>query len=76
MEIKSVQMFSNIKKYSSLYRQPIGISPLKQDTVSFKGSVLKKSDFQGTDLTVIEKYKPNIQQIKSKVCKSSFDLNC
>ena len=42
------------------------LAPLKQDTVSFKGNVLKKSDFQGVDLTVIERYKPNIQQFKSK----------
>ena len=42
------------------------LAPLKQDTVSFKGTVLKKSDFQGVDLSVIEKFKPNIQQFKSK----------
>ena len=34
--------------------------------VSFKGAVLKKSDFKGSDLAVIERYKPNIQQFKSK----------
>ena len=33
---------------------------------SFKGAVLKKSDFKGSDLVVIERYKPNIQQFKSK----------
>ena len=44
------------------------IKPLKQDTVSFKGAkgILKKADFNGTDLAVIEKYKPNIQQFKTK----------
>ena len=41
-------------------------TPLNQDTVSFKGSVLKKSDFKGSDLAVIERYKLNIQQFKSK----------
>ena len=42
------------------------LAPLKQDTVSFKGHVLKKSDFKGVDLAVVERYKPNIQQFKSK----------
>ena len=36
------------------------------NNVSFKGAVLKKSDFKGSDLAVIERYKPNIQQFKSK----------
>ena len=35
-------------------------------SVSFKGSVLKKSDFEGCDLAVIEKFKINPQQLKSK----------
>ena len=51
------------------------LSPLKQDTVSFKGTVLKKSDFKGTDLAVIEKYKPNIQQFKSKEDLQTFAEN-
>ena len=42
------------------------LSPLKQDTVSFKGAVLKKTDFKGTDFAVIEIYKINPQQLKSK----------
>ena len=42
------------------------LAPLKQDTISFKGTVLKKSDFKGTDFAVIEKYKINPQQLKSK----------
>ena len=42
------------------------LAPLKQDTVSFKGNVLKKSDFDGIDFAVIEKYKINPQQLKSK----------
>ena len=48
------------------------LSPLKQDTVSFKGAALKKSDFKGTDLAVIERYKPNIQQFKSKEDLQTF----
>ena len=39
---------------------------LKQDTISFKGNVLKKSDFEGIDFAVIEKYKINPQKLKSK----------
>jgi len=49
--------------------QMFGILPnfkLDTKTVSFKGAVLKKSDFKGSDLAVIERYKPNIQQFKSK----------
>ena len=42
------------------------LSPLKKDTVSFKGSGLKKSDFDGMDLYIIEKNKYNVQQLKSK----------
>ena len=34
--------------------------------VLFKGAVLKKTDFKGIDSAVIEKFKPNIQQFKSK----------
>ena len=48
------------------------LAPLKQDTVSFKGNVLKKSDFKGVDLAVIERYKPNIQQFKSKEDLQTF----
>ena len=48
------------------------LAPLKQDTVSFKGTVLKKSDFKGSDLAVIERYKPNIQQFKSKEDLQTF----
>ena len=48
------------------------LAPLKQDTVSFKGNVLKKSDFKGSDLAVIERYKPNIQQFKSKEDLQAF----
>ena len=53
----------------------LNLSPLKQDTVSFKGAVLKKSDFKGTDLAVIERYKPNIQQFKSKDDLQTFAEN-
>ena len=48
------------------------LAPLKKDTVSFKGTVLKKSDFKGSDLAVIERYKPNIQQFKSKEDLQAF----
>ena len=48
------------------------LAPLKQDTVSFKGTVLKKSDFKGSDLAVIERYKPNIQQFKKKEDLQTF----
>ena len=48
------------------------LAPLKQDTISFKGNVLKKSDFKGSDLAVIERYKPNIQQFKSKEDLQTF----
>ena len=52
-------------------------APLKKDTVSFKGidstektktpkTTLKKSDFEGCDLAVIEKFKINPQQLKTK----------
>ena len=51
------------------------LAPLKQDTVSFKGTVLKKSDFNGTDLAVIEKFKPNIQQFKKKEDLQTFAKN-
>ena len=48
------------------------LAALKQDTVSFKGNVLKKSDFKGSDLAVIERYKPNIQQFKKKEDLQTF----
>jgi len=51
------------------------LAPLKQDTVSFKGAVLKKSDFKGVDLAVIEKFKPNIQQFKKKEDLQTFAEN-
>ena len=38
------------------------LSPLNQDTISFKGA----------DLAVIERYKPNIQQFKSKEDLQTF----
>jgi len=72
MEINKLQLFQiNNDNQSQPHQIRFGVScpnlaPLKQDTVSFKGIVLKKSDFQGTDLAVIEKYKINPQQLKSK----------
>ena len=53
------QMFGVLPNFK--LAKTIGTTP-----VSFKGIVLKKSDFKGTDLAVIERYKPNIQQFKSK----------
>ena len=88
MEVNKIQIINNNNKLT-LWRQsakldtPVQFShnkqeilaPLKQDTVSFKGSVLKKSDFKGSDLAVIEKYKPNIQQFKSKEDLQKFAEN-
>jgi len=55
--------------------QMFGVLPnfkLDTKTISFKGAVLKKSDFKGADLAVIERYKPNIQQFKSKEDLQTF----
>ena len=48
---------------------------LNSSPVAFKGAVLKKSDFEGIDLAVIERYKPNIQQFKSKDDLQKFAEN-
>ena len=48
---------------------------LNSAPVAFKGTVLKKSDFEGVDLAVIEKYKQNIQQFKSKDDLQKFAEN-
>ena len=48
---------------------------LNSSSVAFKGAVLKKSDFEGIDLAVIERYKPNIQQFKSKDDLQKFAEN-
>jgi hypothetical protein len=71
---------STVPNYEGQYTpQMFGILPnfklaktLSQPPVSFKGAVLKKSDFKGTDLAVIERYKPNIQQFKSKEDLQTF----
>lgn len=44
------------------------LAPLKCDTVSFKGTenVLKKTDFDGIDFAVVEKYKAPIEKFKTK----------
>ena len=48
---------------------------LNPSLVAFKGAVIKKSDFEGIDLAVIKKYKPNIQQFKSKDDLQKFAEN-
>ena len=70
MEIKFFSGYQNYNKFGILARTK-GVSctnlmPLQRDTVCFQGSGLKKSDFQGTDLYIIEKNKYNVQQFKSK----------
>ena len=72
--IKNVtpKLFQECHDYKSFGMSCSNLSPLKQDTVSFKGNVLKKSDFKGSDLVVIERYKPNIQQFKSKEDLQTF----
>ena len=76
--IKSSQFFLQgirIKQITSPIQNEYNGKQLQQltkDTVSFKGCVLKKSDFQGTDLAVIEKFKPNIQQFKKKEDLQTF----
>ena len=42
------------------------LAPLKQDTISFKGEKVKKSDFEGVDLYILEKNRYDVQQFKSK----------
>ncbi len=69
--------------FKSDYTSPMfGILPnfklsktLNSSPVTFKGAVIKKSDFEGIDLAVIEKYKPNIQQFKSKDDLQKFAEN-
>ena len=69
-----------VPNYEGQYTpQMFGILPnfklaktLSNPSISFKGAVLKKSDFKGTDLAVIERYKPNIQQFKSKEDLQTF----
>ena len=48
---------------------------LNSSSVAFKGPVFAKKDFEGVDLAVIEKYKPNIQQFKSKDDLQKFAEN-
>lgn len=58
------------------------LAPLKKDTVSFMGSgaLLKKTDFDGIDFGVIEKYKAPMEKFKSKDdfqnwCKNEIKSN-
>lgn len=48
---------------------------LENDSASFKGKTLKKSDFTGLDLAIIEKYNPNIQKFKTKECLQTWAAN-
>jgi len=80
VEINFLHIFKTYtNKNNELQPRPVcmtsaNLAPLKQDTISFKRYVFKKSDFQGTDLAVIERYKPNIQQFKSKEDLQAFAL--
>ena len=71
----SPNVFQIQKDYENMGISCPKLSPLKQDTISFKGNVLKKSDFDGIDLAVIEKFKPNIQQFKKKEDLQTFAEN-
>lgn len=51
------------------------LAPLEKDTVSFKGRVFKKTDFQGIDYYVIERFQPNIQKFKTKEDLQTFANN-
>ena len=82
MEVNKLSIFkiNNKNNDNNSHVKRFGVScpnlaPLKQDTVSFKGNVLKKSDFKGVDLAVVERYKPNIQQFKSKEDLQAFAEN-
>ena len=44
----------------------LNFTPLKQDTFSFRGTPVKKSDFKGMDLYVLEKHRYDVQTFKSK----------
>ncbi len=68
----TLNLFQSLKSYGLSGVSCPNLAPLKQDTVSFKGTVFKKSDFEGSDLAVIERYKPNIQQFKKKEDLQTF----
>ena len=77
--VEFVPVQQDIQNYEGQYTpQMFGILPnfklskTLNQPVSFKGNVLKKSDFKGVDLAVIERYKPNIQQFKSKEDLQTF----
>jgi len=72
MQINNLPIFKLNNNNSVLKRESFcsvnypNLSPLKQDTISFKGEKVKKSDFQGVDLYILEKNRYDVQQFKSK----------
>lgn len=67
----NINLFKNTNKlnlftYSKIQNK--SLSPLSMDIVSFKAGkrILKKSDFTGVDLAIINKYQINIQKFNSK----------
>lgn len=42
------------------------LAPLKKDTISFSGLLVKKTDFDGLDFAVVEKYKAPLEKFKTK----------
>ena len=70
MEIANYLNFTYKKNINSHFNQPNcnmsypNLAPLKQDSISF--CALKKSDFKGIDRAIIEMFKINPQQLKTK----------
>ena len=68
MEVRSIQNYSTIN-YTKQNKNNISVpnlAPLKKDTVSFSGLLIKKNDFEGIDFTVVEKYKAPLEKFRTK----------
>lgn len=68
MEVRSVPSYSRkkliVQKNVNISAPNLG--PLKNDTVSFSGLIVKKTDFEGIDFAVVEKYKAPLEKFKTK----------
>lgn len=82
MEVRNIHNYSikncAIQKNSSFSAS--NLAPLKKDTVSFSGLLVKKSDFEGLDSAVVEKYKLPLEKFKTKNdlqkwCENTIKLN-
>ena len=68
MEVRSVPSYSikNLILQKNVNISAANLGPLKNDTVSFSGLIVKKTDFEGIDFAVVEKYKAPLEKFKTK----------